>query len=124
MYKNVIKQQNFTLRILDEAFLENQIVLYFSKNFYLVGEFNDKISRFKANGLLSYWMSKYISKDNKFKTPPSGLNLNQLEGEFIVLLYGLAFSSIVFILELTVHFTLRVGMRLWRYKDILCVFFY
>lgn len=106
-YKNLINRQNYSLNILSEAFITNQIVFYFSKNFYLVDDINDLTCLLKASGLFNFWMSKYMSKDQKsMKKIASSLKLIHLKGVFELLIYGLSFAFVVFIAEIS-FFLLR-----------------
>lgn len=101
LYKNLVNRKHFFYNVLDEVFLTNQIVFYFTKNFYLIDEINKKISQFKANGLIIFWMAKYIENDkNRSKEPPSRLNIKHLNGTFELLVCGLIIASMVFVVEL------------------------
>lgn len=102
-YTNSINKQNFTLTILNEAVVTSQIVFYFTKNFYLLDEFDQKISQFKANGLIYFWISKHFNSDkmnsNRFKSRQQSLNLQELQGIFVLHFYGLLIAFLVFCLE-------------------------
>lgn len=43
LYTNSISKQNFFYTIFNEAVVTSQIKFYFTKNFYLVDEINEKI---------------------------------------------------------------------------------
>lgn len=111
-YKNFINRENFTLNILNEAFLTNQIVFYFSKNFYLVEKFNSKISQFKSIGLINFWMSQYTSshelKSKTMKYVQTSLRIIHLEGVFLLLIYGLSFATIVFVIEIILQIFIKI----------------
>lgn len=102
LYTNSISKQNFSCTILNEAVVTSQIVFYFTKNFYLVDEINEKISQFKANGLMEYWISRsFSSSDSTFgKFSPTSLNLKNVQGIFILYAYGSMIATIVFVCEL------------------------
>lgn len=100
-YMNQVNKHNFTLKVLNEAFVTNQFVFYFTKNFYLVDEINQKIGQFHSSGLIKFWMSKYSDDEEKNKKEmPSILNMKRLEGIFEIFLFGLLFATSVFVFEL------------------------
>lgn len=108
-YLNSIKARNFTLKILNEALVTNQIVFYFTKNFYLVDEVNEKISQFKASGLLNLWMSKYAAvPEIKSTDTPTSLKVINLQGTFELFVYGLIIATTIFLIEVNVKFFRRV----------------
>lgn len=100
-YINTLNRHNFKLKYLKEAFLTNQIVFYFTKNFYLLDEVNDKISQFKANGVINFWISKYIDEVSSANrnVSLSPLNMQQLIGIFELLLCGWLLALVAFIVE-------------------------
>lgn len=101
LYRNFIRPKNLTCNILNEALITNQIVFYLTKNFYLVDEINEKISQFKANGMINFWMSKYTHADQtKSGDGLTALSFWHLSASFQLLAYCLAGASIVFIVEL------------------------
>lgn len=103
-YINSLKPRNYTLRILNEALVSNQIVFYFTKNFFLVDEFNEKISLFKANGLINFWMSRYAGANViKKEDIPTKLTLINMQGTFELFLYGLTVAIILFVNECFVN---------------------
>lgn len=106
-YNNHINQHTFSLKILNEAFLTNQFVFYFTKNFYLVDEINDKISQFKSSGLMKHWRSKYISSIKKAKESQTSMTLRHLSGVFELLIYGWIAASSVFVIELIFNYARR-----------------
>lgn len=99
-YLNRKNKQNYTLNILEEFLLTNQFVFYFSKNFYLVDEINEKISQLKSNGLIEHLQWKYFTLDKKLKDYPSMLTLENLSGIFKLLAYGLAAAMCALVIEL------------------------
>lgn len=112
-YINAVNRHNFTAKILDEALVTNRIVFYFSKNFYLVDDFNKRLSQFKANGLIDLWMSKYISAEkSRPQDIPSSMNLRHLQGIFEILIYGLTVSLFAFLLELFSKIFLKIKIIL------------
>lgn len=68
-----LNQQRFLhkqkpLKVCKEYLYNNDVVLYFHKDFYLVKTMDEKISHFKSAGLIDHWISKYI--DKKFLSLP------------------------------------------------------
>jgi hypothetical protein len=114
-YLNLVNKQNFTFKVLNEAFLINQFVFYFTKNYFLVDKVNKKIGEFHSSGLIQFWMSKYFTDKSTRKTDgPSSLNVKRLEGVFEVLLFGWVVSVFVFTLELFAARVLRVKKWKWQ----------
>lgn len=115
-YKNFANRDNFTFNILNEAFLTNQIVFYFSKNFYLVEKFNSKISQFKSIGLINFWMAQYTSshglKSKTMKHIQTSLKIIHLEGVFLLLTYGLSFATVVFVIEIILQLFIRKYVKI------------
>jgi hypothetical protein len=114
LYKNIQSRKNYTLNICKEVMLTNQIVFYFTKNFYLVDEFNRVIDNVKAAGLVDHVLSKYI--DEKMinaaseKQGPSPLDLVHLSGIFKLLAGGLITALLSFLMEIFI-FKLREKIR-------------
>lgn len=102
LYRNSINKQNFTLKMLNEVLVSYQIVFFFSRNFYLLDEFNEKLSQFQANGLLNFWRSNYMSSaSEKLAIIPSSLDLMQLRGVFTLYMFGLLCACAALLSELT-----------------------
>lgn len=102
LYENLINEKNFTLRICAESMHSTLLTFYFTKNFYLVNEFNELISNFQSAGLIGYVMSKYVGMSSATKIekqPPSALTYENIEGFFELFYYGLGLSIVIFILE-------------------------
>lgn len=100
---NSLNKKNFTYNMLKESVLTNQIVWYFRRNFFLRDAFNEKISQFKANGLINFWMSRYLNSSDVQATEsrvPTSLNLDQVQGIFSLLICGTIVASVGFIVEL------------------------
>lgn len=113
VYTNFIFKNNFTFTILNEALTTSPIVFYLTKNFYLLGELNEKISQFKAGGMINYWMSTYFgaipitSKLSSFT--PTSLSLEQLEGIFRCFILGLSIATVAFVVEINFHRLQRIA---------------
>lgn len=83
--------------------LTNKFVFYFTKNFYLVSEFNNLIYIFESAGLTDYIMSKYVDPNSMqtiHKNPPSALNYNNIEGFFAIFYYRSVLALISFVCEI------------------------
>ncbi len=83
--------------------LSNSFVFYFTKNFYLVSEFNELIFLFESSGLIDYTMSKYVDPNlmrTIQKQPPSALNYRNIEGFFSLFYYGSVLALVSFICEI------------------------
>lgn len=102
-YDNLIERKNFTFRICKEIFNTNAFVFYFTKNFYLVDEFNELIQSFESAGLIGYTMAKYIDMNLMKiaeKNPPSALKYGNIEGFFALFYFGCAVALMCFICEI------------------------
>lgn len=117
LYTNSINHRNFTLQILNEALVTNLIVFYLSKNFYLVDEIDDKISQFKASGFIQLWSSKYFKEGPNSNRDPTSLSMEQLQGTFKVLSFGLLLSFVSFVFELkSIHKIEKVKLLCCKLK--------
>lgn len=103
LYVNSVTRKNFTLRICEEALFRTSHGFYFTKNFYLVSEFDLLIQIFDTAGLIEHTMRKYVDM-NLFKTtgknPPSVLTYDNIEGFFQLFYYGCAAAIISFMCEI------------------------
>ncbi len=104
LYVNKINAKNYTFRVLKEHLYTVNIGLLFKKDSYLIEAMNRVISKLQTNGLIHYWISKYI--DEKYynvKQPPKQaqkLTIDQLYGSFQMLFFGLFVSFISFLVEI------------------------
>lgn len=93
-----------TFLICKEKLMTVPVVVFAKKNFYLLDAINRKIKVFHAAGLISYWHSRAIRvefSNNREVQPPTTLDVNHVSGCFVLLLFGLTFSFIAFITEVT-----------------------
>lgn len=104
LYANQLNHKQFAYTILKEYWFINNIVMYMQKDFYLVDDFNEIISRLTSSGLINYWVSNEIRLKEKTAEVylPMGLNIFQMQGIFEIWLYGLILSSICAILEIII----------------------
>ncbi|PSN41928.1 Ionotropic receptor 573 [Blattella germanica] len=96
------------LEILGEDVLSYHIVMIFSKGHILLERFNAIICRICESGLLEKWMhdinrNKYIDIDEELETESNWgrLTISNLQGPFLILIFGLCISSLVMFLELS-----------------------
>lgn len=104
LYLNKINAKNFSYRVCKEHLYTVSNGLLFQKNSYLIGAFDRIILRLHSNGLLNYWIKKYIDSSyyNVKELPqmPSKLSLNHLLGSFQIWLSGILIALFSFIFEL------------------------
>ena len=104
LYLNQVNYKNFTYRICKENFINNRMVFYFQKDFYLLNQFNEKIEALHENGLINKWRSKFV--DSRFanikqiSSGPMPLTVFHLLGSFEILAGMLMFCVAVFVFEL------------------------
>ncbi len=110
LYDNLLQRNNFTFRICPEAMHDNSFVFYFTKNFYLVDEFNNLIQIFESIGLMDYIMDKYVdvnSMKSDTKSRPSAFNYSNIEGFFSLFYYGCALAIVSFLFEIVFGYIKR-----------------
>lgn len=103
LYDNLIQRKNFTFRICREVLNTNSFVFYFTKNFYLVDEFDQLIQSLESAGLLDFILTKHVDLNlmrTYHKQPPSALNYNNIEGFFVLFYYGCVLALVSFLCEL------------------------
>lgn len=100
-------KDSFSHKVCKEYLLTISIVMYFSKDFYLVETINKKIGQFISSGIMSHLINRYV--DMKYwnvKTLDSGpqkLSYEHLEGAFVLWMLFLMLSLVVFLLELLIR---------------------
>lgn len=104
LYINQIQPRSLRFTICKETYVTMPVVIFSSKNFYLLDKFNEKIELFKSAGLIDHWNFEMI--DKKFLTTteinfPKTLILSQLWGCFELLFFGYLLVIIVLVLEIT-----------------------
>lgn len=101
LYLNFLNQNNFSYQILNEPLITNEIVFYFTKNFYLIDEINDKVSHLKSGGFIKYLMSQNTKKHSvKNEVVIQSLGMRHLHGIFEILFYGLLITAVTFVAEI------------------------
>lgn len=103
LYLNKINAKQFTYRVCKERLFTVNNGLLFQKNSYLIEAFNRVMSHLQSNGLIDYWISKYIDTSYYDVKEPGKqaqrLTIHQLYGTFQMLCFGLFASTICFIAE-------------------------
>lgn len=122
LYQNVINRKNFTFRICKEVLYTNSYVFYFTKNFYLVGEFDRLIEIFEAAGLIDVMIGKYVNLNYDFnsinnveRNPSSGvsaISYDNVEGFFILFYCGCVLSTAVFLFEIVYRY-IRINRQIY-----------
>jgi hypothetical protein len=81
------------------------IVIYTTKNFYLVDEINERLTLFSSTGLVNFWRYQSINLKSirvSEESSPRVLTFESLRGCFEVLFVGCAVASLTFLIELIV----------------------
>lgn len=103
LYTNQISSKSSRFVMCKEVFMTIPIVIYTSKDFYLLDSLSDKIELLKSTGLITKWHYDIIKKDfMKFdgSSQPKVLTLDNLLGCFKLLGLGCLASVLVFAGEL------------------------
>lgn len=113
LYLNKINAKQFTYHVCKEHLFTVNNGLLFQQNSYLIEAFDGVILKLQSNGLINYWISKYI--DTKYyhvkelRKHPERLTIHQLYGTFQMLFLGLMASTVFFLVEV-------IYKRLQRWK--------
>ena len=103
LYLNKINRNNFTYTICKQRFINNRMVFYLTKDFYLTDELNSKITALMENGLMNYWRLKYLDFSiNQVAAVqvPDPLSLYELLGSFKIYIGGSVICICAFALEI------------------------
>lgn len=104
---NKLNLNNFTLHVCKENIFMVQVVIFLQKNSFLKEAFDQKITMLKTNGLINFWISKYMTYSYLVQEPPikgpEKLNFDQVHGAFQVWFACLLVSVLFFILELLIY---------------------
>lgn len=104
-------------KICKDAIMMNTVVIYTRKEFFLVEIMNEKIEMIKSAGLIDFWQFQHFDKNIlnvKISRVPKFLNLNQLSGAFMILVWGFFLSLQVFVFELLASFIKTICSSLAR----------
>lgn len=100
MASNQKNSKKFVHKICHEPMRTDNIVMYFPKNFFLVGAINEKLSALTSSGIIEYFIQNFTKFNTKpIESGPKELNLRHLEGIFKILLIGCATSTLILLLE-------------------------
>jgi len=104
---NKRNRDRFTHIVCKEYIAYVNIVMYFTKNFYLIDPINEKLDRFLSAGIFTHIIERYVDMRYwNFKEPKKGprtLEFKHLHGAF-VLWSSLALVSVgAFLIELLIH---------------------
>jgi hypothetical protein len=105
-YFNKVKTPSFPVKVCKNIIITTPIVVYTTKEFYLLDSLNEKIDLFKSAGLIDFWLYRYISKENFEDNTTQHqrvLKLNQLVAAFYIWLSGCILSVTTFVIELIIH---------------------
>lgn len=104
---NKLNRNNFTLHVCKEDISMAQVVMFLRKNSFLKEAFDQKIALLKTNGLINFWISKYMSNRYLVEDPPVNypekLTLHQVLSGFELWAACLVLSLLFFTLELIIH---------------------
>jgi hypothetical protein len=91
---------NDRLTICKEFYMSIPVVIYTVKDFFLLNEFNEVMSRMKAAGLIERWQNidKRFMK-NEESNKPKILSLQKCLGCFYLLFIGWCCGAIAFLVE-------------------------
>lgn len=115
LYLNKINVANFTYRVCNEHLYTVNNGLLFQNDSFLIDTFDRIIIQLQSNGLINYWISKYV--DTRYlniketSRQPSQLTLSQLIGSFQMLLCGFALAAASFFIEVIYFKIKRVERR-------------
>lgn len=103
LYTNRLSPKSARNVVCNEILMTIPVAIFTKKDFFLLEAFNEKIQNLKAAGLIEFWdfrksEDKFSSKSDLRK--PKVLNLNHLEGSFLILLVGTFISFVVFVIEI------------------------
>lgn len=88
-YLNKLNYKKFTYKIINENFMLNQIIFCTRKDFPMIENFNEIISRMHSSGLIRKWITDKVDYEKvKPDNLPKKLNISHLEGTFKILIYG------------------------------------
>ena len=101
-WRNIEASPDHYFRHAPEIIFTNNIVVYLAKHSCLTKQFNRVINNLLNGGLFKYWASKFIDKaflKHKTVTNAVPLTMNQLNGCFEILVFGLLVSILAFSAE-------------------------
>lgn len=118
IHANIRNKRSFSHIICKEIVNTVNVVMYFSKNFYLVEAIDEKIGHFLASGIVEYIIKKYV--DMKYwrlnnqldiRQEPKKLTLHHLEGVFVIWSILCVLSVLIFSMEVVGSLAKKIIMR-------------
>lgn len=107
LYENEKNYKNFTYKVCPEQVMPSFVAAYMRKNHFLVGEIDKRIEALMSNGLMGHWIKQYTSYKHTLKSNqnshPSQLKMENLQGAFEILIYGLFLAFMNFLFEILVN---------------------
>jgi hypothetical protein len=101
--ENKKNENKFSLVVCKETVLMHYLVMYFSRNFYLVDSINRKISSFLSSGIMSHLIEKYVDlrywNVKSVKKGPQKLTIEHLRGTFNLWIIVNVISILIFLME-------------------------
>lgn len=89
----------------------NLVVIYFSKNFYLIDAINQKLKAFATNGLLQHIIDDYVDmrylQVKEIPKGPQTLTIDHLRGAFSVWMTCCLVCCAIFVIEVLVKSMIR-----------------
>lgn len=101
-YQNQISSKEDQIRFCRETVYISPIVIYMTKDFYLLEEINSVISKLNAAGLVKFWYEQYFdSKKSEYEDQiyPKALNINDVTGALMLMFIGNCISTFIFLCE-------------------------
>ena len=101
----------FSHNVCDENIATINIVMYFSKDFYLSEAINKRLYSFISSGIVDHIIEKYVDMQfwnvKEEKKGPQILSMKHLRGAFYLWLISTSLCVFVFVLELSKKFMRR-----------------
>lgn len=105
IHANMKHKNVFVHKVCKQNIFTVSIVIYFPKNFYLVGAIDKKIGSLLSSGIVDHLIGKYVDmkywKLKSVKKEAKPLTLQQVEGAFLIWTTFCLISFIVLIFEIT-----------------------
>lgn len=108
LHLNKLNAKNFTYQVCEESILSIPIGMIFPKNSFLVRVFNEKLRLLKANGMIGYWLGKYIDMSyfnvKSSYDGPKALTIEHFKGCFQIWAVGIGISVLAAVIEKTLKY--------------------
>jgi hypothetical protein len=92
------------IKICRDTFLMIPVVIYMRQDFYLVSAINKILLKIEPSGLIDFWESQDVAKDQHTKEVfrPKALGLGHFKGSFYILLIGWTLSIVGMMVEILI----------------------